>query len=941
MILRFKTTFKGFLFLALLYIGPLATGLWANPSDNVTSDEPLYQRVKALEAYGLLDSQDQAVLDQGRVVTKLELDFFTEKAKANYQASQGLQVALASQAASTSASKATPAPTAVTATTPATDPDFVQGFSLYQQKQYAQAVPKFQAVIQQNPNNAMAYYYLGYCQVMAGNTKEGAVALTLFLQKQPNPSIQDYLTRVKAKLTPADQQWVDAQTAATSNLTQPANADLEREINALLKILDEESDYLKTRMALDDYRLQEQEKELEALQTTQDDVNSVFRKSNKSSGSPHFTYTADNRTENLHLSGITVVGATHSYYEFTLGVWSDLGGEGAFTMNINGSVPDWNSSSAPVSFSVNSSSLNFNVDGMLGHWSNTVAVEAYSFDTDLGDFTRGAGTNSLRFEDPFDIKRYSGDKNQKCWDDYMTNLGFVPSTASWTNQNQSMEVFDGLYMVGTKLPLVSKDAKLNLLVGRTDGDPHRWEEGLRYSQPWANGLLQTSLSTEWVNEDELNASVTQANMGMKSCAGYFGLDFKPVVLGFELGYSHLYTGIYNSSVTSYAPNGNIKPLTYDAPAGQTSLNLYPLTFYYTAISDEFSNFQSKVVLGGIQFWKFGFPGQPVMDDNFGYVGLPGDLVSDRYGWRVNLGWKGRQESWTKPLPDFLDDIIINLDVAQRTEYQSMQDELGYYPVEAYNLISVFYPEDNGIFGTMWSNWGTTHFAGQEYVNNIEGLRNDGNNFGQYVINFGPPVSERIPLIIAADSNYQPVPVGTSPATHPVTTISGGPTTISNYVYLSNLKTYHYVTLTLKPQLNKIFKINTPFYAGLFFTDNQVAGTSGDPSLEKMPDPNRPGQTLGNIPNLFEQTVYDAAFLYGVFNHVNLLVDYGLELWKSNYTYPRVDYRTDSVGTGFAYDIPWSGCKWEFRYKHINFRDLYVSANSYQADQVYSFFLFQF
>ena len=56
--------------------------LWADPSDNVTPDQPLYQRVKKLEDYGLLDPRDKAVLDQGLVVNRLELAFYVEKAKA-------------------------------------------------------------------------------------------------------------------------------------------------------------------------------------------------------------------------------------------------------------------------------------------------------------------------------------------------------------------------------------------------------------------------------------------------------------------------------------------------------------------------------------------------------------------------------------------------------------------------------------------------------------------------------------------------------------------------------------------------------------------------------------------------------------------------------------------------------------------------------------------
>jgi hypothetical protein len=67
----------------------------------------------------------------------------------------------------------------------------------------------------------------------------------------------------------------------------------------------------------------------------------------------------------------------------------------------------------------------------------------------------------------------------------------------------------------------------------------------------------------------------------------------------------------------------------------------------------------------------------------------------------------------------------------------------------------------------------------------------------------------------------------------------------------------------------------------------------------------------------------------------------VELWTSHYTWPLVDYRTDSIGAGFAYDMPWGGSKLEFRYKHLTFQDADLPANNYQADQVYTYFLMQF
>ena len=97
----------------------------------------------------------------------------------------------------------------------------------------------------------------------------------------------------------------------------------------------------------------------------------------------------------------------------------------------------------------------------------------------------------------------------------------------------------------------------------------------------------------------------------------------------------------------------------------------------------------------------------------------------------------------------------------------------------------------------------------------------------------------------------------------------------------------------------------------------------------------------NGTQLFDQTVFDFAGMFQIFRNVNLLGDYGLELWNSMYTYPYINYRTDSIGAGLAYDIPWGGAKLEFRDKHLVFSDKYVPLNDYQADQVFSTLRFLF
>ena len=167
-------------------------------------------------------------------------------------------------------------------------------------------------------------------------------------------------------------------------------------------------------------------------------------------------------------------------------------------------------------------------------------------------------------------------------------------------------------------------------------------------------------------------------------------------------------------------------------------------------------------------------------------------------------------------------------------------------------------------------------------------------------------SERIPLIL---------PTGTP----------GG------YTNLNYLKTYNYITLTTKLQLNKWIGLSTPLYTSVFFTDNQVSGQMSNP----------PRVAPANASNLFEQKVIDGTFYVNLLPNVDLMADYGVETWNSQYTYPLVDYWTRTWGVGFAYDIPWGGGRMEWRFKHVEFTDTYVSANNYQGDQVFGTFRFLF
>lgn len=863
-------TFFSLLFLCVVSGFFTAQALWADPSDNVTPDNPLYQRVKKLGDYGLLDAQDKSVLDDGLVVTRLELAFYTEKAKARI-----------------------------------TSP------------QYTPTVP------------------------MTAPTPE--VSLPPAAPAPPVAAPSPTPVPARPRVAPAP--------SLPAPLAQPAPSrnDLQKEIDELLKELHQESEVLRSRVSQDDYRIQQQQAQLDELKNIQDDVDAAFRKANKASGVPHFSSIADIRVENVHVSGLTQVSATSIKNEVNLGMWSDLGGKGSISLGLGSYLYSSASDtpSSPASIYLFSPNVNVNMDGKLGHWSSTFAVEDYTADTDLGDFTRGNPLSNLRYEEPFEIKRYSTDKNMKNWDDYMTNLGYVPSYSSWVQSSNTGIVFDGLYMIGSNLPLVSSDAKATILFGRMGRttnvpDVHRLEEGLKYSQPWLGGFLQSSFTGYWVNENFGINPANTPNMDSQNYEVDLGADLRPFFLSLKGGYSQFYTGMQTTGYYSLVNPANntlvSNPTALEAPAGQASLSYYPFTVYYTAISDTYSDPNSTAYLAGFNLNRYGYSyaasGFP--EWYYGYVGMVNDMISDRHGWRANLGWQGRQSDWMKDLPSILDDVIINFDVASNTEYTMIPDESGHNVIEAYQLVTVFYPDDTGMWGSsIWGGYTGPHPMGTAYEDNIAAIRNDGNTPGTnefYLTSLGVDYLQRIPFILPT-------------ANEPVQYTNGKPVTvgpgINTYTNLDNLKTFNYITLTAKLQLNKMLGMPQPFYGSFFFTDHQISGTTTNPALVNMPDPNRPGQTLANIPDIFNQTVYDISGLYQVAKSLNLLADYGLEFWTSNYTYPVVNWRTDSYGLGLAYDLPWGGGKFEVRYKHLNYQDYSVVLNSYQADQGYCYFLFQF
>jgi hypothetical protein len=790
--------------------------LWADPLEKVGPDQSLYQRVRNLGHAGLLDAKDQAVLDHGVPMTRLQLAFYVEKTRANMQ----------NPSPSTSAPMATQAPTPVL---------------------------------------------------------------------------------IVAAEAPVAAPQASAQSA-------PSPDQLNKEIKDLLKELRQEDALLKNRLYHDERLTAKRDTENAQVKTDLDSLDKIYRKSDKSSGSNHLIYENFLKVENIDVSGATTVRAYHSEEDMNLGFNSDLGGKGYLGTGIAAALPFGNASSAPASITLLSPKITYGLDGMLGHWDNTLTIEDYLGDTDLGDFTRGQSAGVQRYEKPFDIKNYSEDKNQKTWDDYMDNLGYVASVQTFATGSNAAKVFDGLLMKGSRLPWVGRDAMMTLLFGPTDS-VHRWEEGAKFSRTWYRGKINTNVSTLWVN-DHLGAPQT-VSMDMRTYAAEVGLDVLPVFMDLEGATSGFMTGTDTQAV------GTPKRLWDDA--FMSTFTYYPFNLYGSYIGEDFTNYQSKVTVQGVDFNRYGLSN---FQNQYGYVGMADTLISNRHGGRIDLGWKGRQSAWMKSWPKFLDAFVLKADAALFQEERSVTDSTtGYNDLNVDLLSTVYYPDATGVWGNnIWGGYSGAHPLGTATTNNILSERNDGQS-SVTLFTYGMSSVERIPLmvpILGADGS-------------PVTNAAGH----NQYTLLTNQKTYRYLTGTLKVKFNKLLNVSRAIDGGFFYTDNEVSGSSSDAALAATADPNRPGQTLAKIPNLFSQRVWDASLMVNTLKYVNVMGDYALEKWICQYTYPQIDSTTTSIGAGLAYDFPWGGGKFELRFKHLTFKDVYVSANNYQANQTYATFLFKF
>ena len=911
-------------------IGLVAAGLaWAHsPYEEVSSDDPVYQGVKHLETYGLLDPTDQQVLDQGKIVTRMELAFYTEKAKARIEAP-----------ALGSAAPPTPVP-AVAVATP---------------------VPAVQV-----PSE----FEVPPPVIPAAPTATPVPVLPPPTIPEPMATTAPVTTPV-APIAPPEITPVAAPTLAPS-YPPAAKAEIEK----LLKELDDSTQILRSHLALEDERLKDREAELESLKKVQDDVDSVWKKANHSVGIPNFNTNTNVRFENINLSGIAQESATKILQEAWVGMYTDMGGIGTLSTGFGMILPFDNYSAeiqvagvgtAPASIYLGNPSATFHLYGDLGKWDTTFAVECYQPDTTFGALSRGYANNAIkRFEDPFDIKNFNDDKNAKNWDDYMTSVSYIPaySATAGNVQSASDRVFDGMYTVGRQLPWLGPDGRMWFLVGRMGETPtqtQRWEEGLKIDEPWANSLVRTAFSAEWVNDNFGIVQPLEPSLDMKDYEADVHLNLNAVQVDFDGAFSHFYTGtqvagpVY-TNIGATLPDPN--PI--ESGAGLASVAIYPFTVYGFAIGDTYADFQSKVTMSGLNFFHYGLSFNPSdYQDVYGSIGEADNLQSDRYGWRFNFGWNGRKQDFMKKWPSFLDAIVINFDVAQKSEYVSEQDPMGYNTLEPVQILSFYYPDDEGLWGLdMWGNYApNVNPVRQDYINNIEALRNDGDISNDDVRYQFRMTSERLPLVLPIYNNggalsLTPANPGQLPAKYPDGLSKG----FNEYANIQDLKSYNYITLTTKIKAGDWMGTPGPVDLSFFMTVNQVSSSSSAATFflnpataggsTTIPSPGSPSSSSPsiystNIPDLFTQQVYEGAIMINIIKDFDLMGDIGVETWESNYTYPLVNYQTNEYGLGFGWDIPWGGGKMEWRYKHIDFADLYVPVNNYSGDQFFSKIKFMF
>ena len=97
----------------------------------------------------------------------------------------------------------------MTSASHAASPDYSRAVSLFDAKDFQAALPLFQQVVQDDPSNAKAYYYLGSCQESVGYLRGKALNYYLSNRLSPDPAVKAAADKVMEKLSLEDADWVE------------------------------------------------------------------------------------------------------------------------------------------------------------------------------------------------------------------------------------------------------------------------------------------------------------------------------------------------------------------------------------------------------------------------------------------------------------------------------------------------------------------------------------------------------------------------------------------------------------------------------------------------------------------------------------------------------------------------------------------------------------
>jgi hypothetical protein len=614
----------------------------ASPFQEVKPNEDLYQRVKALGQWGLLDTQDQAVLDRGETVTRLQLAFYTEKAKTRISApirATDTPVATVEPAVVAPAQQAMPELVAPSAQQPAVEPTV------------APAVP--------------------------------ALAAPATPEAQPTAVIA----------SPAISKEIDDLLKAMKNESTY--------LKARQPLLDNDIKLQETE--LKDIKRIQSDADGVARKANKNSGDWSFN-TNASWNFEDFTLNGDKSkavvataTGPVTLNPIAAQRITKMSQGIYFGMWGSLG-KGSLSTGFGGTMPSSNDSSGPISVYLGKPEFKMTLDGRFGTWAFFAMDEGFQGQTTMGNFTRSVAPNRpKRYDSPFNIKCWSPDKFDKNWDEYIRSLGFVEtqSLLGGLGQSTADRVFDGIVVDASDLPKLGP-TKLKLLAGRMLR-PTWFEYGVMLQRPWMNDRFTTKAAAYFV--DDTTHIPGAASIDLRNYTGELTVNLKPLpmVVSGEFASSSFYTSVDNQ----LAPGQGPRPLM--GQALQLQASSYPFNFYWTDIRPTYSNFQSKVNMTGIDFTRYGIAAADTdeLTNKYGEIGEADLMQNNRKGWRANFGWNGRRDEWMKKdLPKFMDYFVLNVDFASRREYEATRatETSGQYLIEPWNFVTPYYPEDEGIWG---------------------------------------------------------------------------------------------------------------------------------------------------------------------------------------------------------------------------------------------------